>query len=233
MLICKQCGVELDSDMNICPLCETSVSGDDHDKNRIQSVRAEAKVPEGKKYLLQRVLLQVLSVILFSGIAATLIIDLVIHQAVTWSVYSVITCLIAFSYVLLMSLWHTRLVFQLLGGLLISTLMLLLLNKWVMSDWPVRLAIPLLIASNTIAILLTIIIKNVRSKGLNVLALVFVGIAVLCLAIEGIISAYFENTIKVQWSVIVAACLFPVVAVIAFMHLRTRRNADLQKIFHT
>lgn len=233
MLICKQCGVELDNDMNICPLCETSVLGDGPDKNRIQSVRAEAKMPEEKKYLLQRVLLQVLSIVLFSGIAATLIIDFVFHHAITWSVYSVTICLIVFSYVLLMSLWRTRLVFQLLGGLIISTLMLLLLNTWVVSDWPLRLAIPLLVTSNTIAILLTIIIKNVRSRGLNVLALIFVGIAVLCLAIDGIISAYFENAFKVQWSVIVAACLLPVTAVIEFMHLRTRKNADLQKIFHT
>lgn len=233
MVICRECGVELDDGMTSCPLCGTSVNDDKPIRRSTPSISAEPRMPQERKHVLQRILLQVLSVILFSGIAATLIIDLAIHHTVTWSVYSVVVCLIVFSYVLLLSLWHTRIVYQLLAGFLLSSLVLLLLNTLIESNWPLRLALPLLSTGNILGILLIMIIKRAKSRGLNVLALIFVGVALLCVAIEGIISLYFKNIFKVQWSVIVAACLLPVIAVIVFMHLRTKNNADLQKIFHT
>jgi hypothetical protein len=68
---------------------------------------------------------------------------------------------------------------------------------------------------------------------LNIIAIIFVAIALLCLFIEGIISFYFSASIKLQWSVIVSACLLPVTAAMTFMYFRTRNNIDIQKIFHT
>jgi hypothetical protein len=86
---------------------------------------------------------------------------------------------------------------------------------------------------NVIGLVLYFLLTRLKTKGLNVLALVFVSVAVISLAIEAIISLYFTGEIALGWSAIVAACLLPVTAAILFIYFRTKNSADLQKIFHT
>ena len=151
----------------------------------------------------------------------------------TLSIYPISICLMVFSYASLIALWRTKIFFQLLGGWIISVLILFIVHRNIEQEWPLKLALPLLSAVNVIGMLLNFILVRVNVKGLNVLAIFFVFIAVLCLFTEGIISFYFTNSITLQWSIIVAACLLPVTAAILFMYFRTRNNAALQKIFHT
>jgi hypothetical protein len=235
MTVCRRCGVELEDGITICPLCQTSVFADKNESPIVQTELYEHHpIPEEKKHLLQRILWQVTSILLLSGIIATLIIDFAIHKTMTWSVFPVSICLIIFSYASLLAFWHTKTVYQFLTGCFISTLLLMVLNFWLHDNpWIIKLAVPLLLTVNTVAVLLTIIINSIKTKGLNVLAFTFVAIAVLCIAIEAIISFYLENSIHLRWSAIVAACLLPVTAAIVFMYFRTRKNPDLQKIFHT
>jgi hypothetical protein len=232
MTICKECGVELEDDMNVCPLCQTPVGNDSAIENSHPAKPSVKPVIPGKQ-LLQRILWQVTSVLLLSAIIGTLIIDLTINQAVTWSIYPVSICLMIFSYASLVALWHTRIVFQLLTGWIISTLILMLVNMFGDKSWPLTLAFPILCTLNVTGILLTIIFTKIKIKSLNVFAIIFVCIAVVCLIIDGIITFHFTNFIKVRWSVIVAACLLPVTAALLFMYYKTRNNKDLQKIFHT
>jgi hypothetical protein len=138
-----------------------------------------------------------------------------------------------FSYASLIVLWRTTIFFQISAAWLISTLVLIIVNSSIEADWPLLLALPILSAVNILGLLINFIVMNLKAKGLNVLSLIFVSIAVLCLIIEGIISFYFNKVVELQWSVIVAACLLPVTAAILFMYFRTKNNIDFQKIFHT
>ncbi len=237
MNICRNCGVELEESMEICPLCGASPGSDSISKgNNFQSAKPPFLFCKEKKekHSLQKVLWQVSTVILFSGIIATLMIDVALNNRISWSIYPVAISLILFSYISLFAFWHTRIIFQLLGGWLIATLLLLgidfLLNQ---TSWASLLAIPLLFAINLISIGLIIIMGVTRHKGLNLIAYTFVAIALLCISIEGIISLYRHQSIVLTWSVIVVACLLPVIAALLFMYWRTRKNAHLQKIFHT
>ena len=233
MNICKACGVELDDDIVMCPLCETPVSGAGRSKDVILQINKKEIAQDTKKNVLQLILWQITAVLLLSGIAATLIINLSIQGNITWSIYPISICLIVFSYASLMVLWRTTIFFQVLAAWIISTLVLVMVNGSIERDWPLLIALPILCAVNIIGLLIYFIIMNLKSKGLNVLSLVFVSIAVLCLIIDGIISFYFKKVIELQWSVIVAACLLPVTAAILFMYFRTKNNTDFQKIFHT
>jgi hypothetical protein len=231
MKICKECGVELDGDMEVCPLCETPVVSGMRKHITLPVTREETQ--DRKKNVLQQILWQITAVLLLSAIVATLIINVSIHGRITWSIYPISICLMVFSYASLIALWRTRIFFQLLGGWIISALVLVVIHWNIEAEWPLRLALPLLSAVNVIGLLLNFILLRLRAKGLNILAIFFVLVAALCLLIEGIISLYFEKSIVLQWSIIVAACLLPVTAAILFMYFRTRNNAELQKIFHT
>jgi len=229
MLTCKQCGVELEGGMEVCPLCETPV----FDGRKKGDKSAHKVSDQVKPQLLKHVLWQIACVLLLSGILATLIINLSIVGHVTWSIYPVTICLIVLSYTSLIALWNTKLVVQIITGWLASSAVLIVVQLYTAEDWPLSLALPLVSAINVVSMLLMLILSNIKVKGLNILAIVFVGVAVVCLLIEGILSLYFQGEIQFSWSVVVSACLLPVTAAIVFMYLRTRNNADLQKIFHT
>ena len=228
MKICTQCRVELEIDMKSCPLCKTPAGSEGP-----SMIKEQMEPVSDTKHVVKHLLWQVTSLFLVSGIVATLTIDLSMHHAVTWSIYPVTVCLIVFSYASVMALWHTKVIFQLLIGWLLSTVVLGIIQRYIQADWIIELAFPMLCAVNLIGLPLVITINHLRVKGLNILTIFFLAVATLCLVIEGIISYYFTKVIELQWSVIVAACLVPVSGAIVFMHLRTKNNVDLQKIFHT
>ena len=184
--------------------------------------------------MLHRILWQITAILLLSGIVATLVIDISINKAVTWSVYPISICLIVLSYASFLALWRTRPIYQILAGWILSTLLLAICNHFFSgAGWTVDLGIPILFALNFISILLLGVFAATRRKSLNLLAFIFVAIAVLCIIIEGILSLYFKDKIELTWSIIVAACLLPVTAALIFMYYRTRKSSRLQKIFHT
>lgn len=231
MIICKQCRVELEPSMEFCPLCKISVA--DGGKPRQIQDQQHPAYDERKPGLLKRIFLQITCVLLLSGILATLIINLVMVGRVTWSVYPMTICFIVLSYVFSLGLWTAKPLLRILTGWGASTLILALVHLYVSDDWPLNLALPILCSINVITMLLVLIFGNLRVKGLNMVAILFIGAAVLCLIVEAILSRYFQDELRLSWSVVVSACLLPVTAVIVFMHFKTRNNADLEKIFHT
>lgn len=233
IIVCKECGVELEPGMQVCPLCDTPVNSGRSEKTSVKKESEASGADQKRHHPLFRILWQILAILLLSGIAATLIINLSIQGSVTWSVYPISVCLIGLSYACLFSFWRPRIIMQLVSGWALSALVLVILSSLIDKTWPVRLALPLLCAVNTVALLLILGLKLVRTKGLNIFAITLVAIALLCLLIEGIISLHFQNAIKFEWSAIVAACLLPVTIAIFFMYFRTRNNAELKKIFHT
>lgn len=233
MTTCKKCLVELEDNMKSCPLCGTPVNSADVGSHHLPE-ETPARFDETDRRLLHRILWQVTAILLLSGIVATLIIDISINRAVTWSVYPVAICLIVLSYASFLAFWHTRLISQLLAGWILSTLLLLACNHLLpTAGWTTSLGIPILFAVNFLSIMLLGIFKGARRKSLNLLAIVFVAIAVLCFTIEGILSLNFKDKVELRWSIIVAACLLPVTAALIFMHYRARKSSTLQKIFHT
>jgi hypothetical protein len=231
MTVCRGCGVQLDDGIEICPLCGTPAAGPLGDADTLRPAMRQPKVR--KKQLLRQILWQITAVLLSSGIIATLAINLAIQGVVSWSVYPVSICLIVLAYTTLLALWRTTLVFQMLAGWLISAALLAAIDAYIAPGWPLKLALPLLSAVNIIGLTIILTARLSAVKGLNILAVTFAGFAALGVMTEGIISFYLDDTIIIQWSIIVAACLLPVTVAILFIYFRTKNNRDLQKIFHT
>lgn len=233
MTICRECGVELDTEMDVCPLCGTAVNQTvSRSVTRREKASGVSAAPERERHQLRKVLWQVTSILLLSVIIATLIIDLTVHGETTWSLYPVTICLVIFLYGWLLIFWQAKLFYRLIMAWFIATIFLVILHMMLKDiRWLAGLGIPILFAANFIGLLFLAISQHTR--GLNVLALSFVAIAALCISIESIVSLYTEDMVRLQWSAIVSACLLPVTAAVFFMYYKTRRNKDLQKIFHT
>ncbi|HEX5171876.1 MAG TPA: DUF6320 domain-containing protein [Cyclobacteriaceae bacterium] len=237
MRICKVCEVELEDDMELCPLCGTPIGSDASPGLATPRTSSNSGVTgvlkPREKTLLQRIVWQVTSVVLLSAIIATLVIDLIVHRLITWSVFPVSISLVIFVYISVLAFWHAKKLYQILAGLLFSSALLLILNLVLpQSDWLLRLGLPILGVINAITIALIAAINVSRHRGLNVIAYTCVAVGTLCISIELILSLYTGNA-TLRWSVIVSACLLPVIVALLFMHHRIKRNPDLDKLFHT
>ena len=227
--------VELQEEMKRCPLCDTPV---DHkepfESTDTKFIKRENPSEERERHLLQKILWQVAAIVLFSGIVSTLIIDIASHRRVTWSLYPAAICMIVLVYSSLFAFWQTRTLYRILAGWLLSSALLFLI-AWFFpaAEWATSLGIPIVFAVNFISLLLLVVSRLSKRKGLNLFALAFVALAVLCMSIDGVISRYATGQIGLGWSIIVTACLLPVATTLIFMFYRTRNNKKIQKIFHT
>ncbi|MEI6947390.1 DUF6320 domain-containing protein [Paraflavisolibacter sp. H34] len=237
MVYCNRCGVELEEDMRHCPLCGEAASANPRVEQEHGTVPADpgiAPYGHGKMDRPQkRLTWEIISLILFSGITTSFIIDFAMNRHITWSEYPIAICLIIFSYVSCFAFWNQRTIVDIAAGFLLSSAFLLLIDA--LKDgmnWAIGLGIPLLFAVNLVLILLLAVFRAARYKGMNLIAYAFIAAAFLCTCIEGLLSLFKNGSFHLWWSLIVMACLFPVVLVLLFVHFRLRKGRSLHKTFH-
>lgn len=236
-MICRNCGVELEDSIRACPLCGeptiderpgTSSPSFTYGERYPSSLTPVQMSQPQKKFTWE-----IVSIILLSGAMATFVVDFIINRRIIWSEYPVAICLTIFCYLSLFAFWNQSTLLKMAGGLLLSSLSLVILDAVTgRLRWSIRLAIPLLLISNLIVSALIAVIRQSRNKGINLIAYVFLGAALLCIAIEGILSLFETGWLQWQWSVIVAACIMPVVVVLLFVNFRLKRGRSLKKTFH-
>lgn len=236
-MICKNCGVELEASVQTCPLCGEPTTGEKlntsnppstYDKH-FSSPLAPVQMSQPQK----KFTWEIVSIILLSGAIATFVVDFILNRRITWSEYPVAICLTIFCYLSLFAFWNQSTLLKMAGGFLLSSLGLALLDAVTGGlQWSIWLAIPLLVITNLIVSVLIAVIRQSRYKGINLIAYIFLGAAMLCIAIDGILSFFVTGWVQWQWSVIVAACIMPVVVVLLFVHFRLKRGRSLKKTFH-
>lgn len=231
MIICKNCGVELEKDTMNCPLCGEPVTGDG--KTSLTTSHHPIQTSTSMSRPQKKFTWEIVSLILFSGIIATLVIDYILNKQIKWSAYPVAIALTIFSYVSLFAFWQQRTIIQMAGGLILSSLFMILIDALKgNTGWSFRLGIPLLLAGNIIAAALIAAIGTSKHKGINLLAYAFIAAALLCICIDGILSFFKSGSIQVRWSIIVAGSIIPVVLVLLFVYFRLKRGRSLEKTFH-
>lgn len=234
-MYCQNCGVELEDDILICPLCGEPVSGNQFAK--IQNAgSASMHVPFQQAKLSnpqKKFTWEIVSIILLSGTVASFIVDFFINHGITWSEYTVAIGLTIFSYVSLFAFWEQPTIVELIGGFAVSSFFLILLDALTSGiDWSIRLGIPLLFAANLIVIILIAVIRRSKVKGINLIAYVFIAASLLCICIDAVLAFFESQSVKLRWSIIVSACMLPVVVVLFFVHYRLKKGRSLKKTFH-
>jgi hypothetical protein len=233
MIVCKNCGVELENDMRNCPLCGEPVSGQGKalvpDSDPQQPFQYRGTMTQHQK----KFTWEIISMILFAAIMATFIIDFIINKRITWSEYPVAISLVIFSYVSLFAFWHQRSIVQMAGSFILSAIFLFLLDVLTGDPrWSIKLGIPLLLAGNLVTAAVILVIRQSKYKGINLIAYAFLGAALLCICIDGILSVFKTGALHIEWSVIVAGCTVPVFLVLLFVHFRLKKGRSLEKTFH-
>lgn len=233
---CKNCGVELEDTMLNCPLCGEPVD-DNYSGSKVQNSNFISKQPlfgQAKMSKPQKKFTwEIVSVILLSGAIASFIVDFFINKGVTWSEYTVAIGLTIFSYVSLFAFWEQRTIVEIIGGFVVSSFFLFLLDALTKGiSWSIQLAIPLLFAANFILIALIAIIRRSKFKGVNLIAFSFIAAALLCICTDAILSYSKNHFFHLRWSIIVSACIIPVTVILFFVHYRLKKGRNLKRAFH-
>ncbi|HKK81238.1 MAG TPA: DUF6320 domain-containing protein [Prolixibacteraceae bacterium] len=237
---CKKCGVELDVNMNYCPLCgqKSNITPQvDRKKGGASEVSEDMDETYGFKDLThlqkRKVVWELLTIILVSGIVVSFIVDLLVNKQITWSKYTVTSGLFLFINISLVIFFYKRMVLLLAGGFFAGALLMLALDWY--SDgtgWGLGLGVPIILSFYLSSALMAFVLHKTRRKGLNVIAYFLLIVSMFCMSIEGLLSRYQTNTLNLQWSVILMVSVIAVSAILLFIHYRLKRVTDLRRFFH-
>ncbi|NLX46352.1 MAG: hypothetical protein GXY71_10635 [Treponema sp.] len=244
MPYCPDCGVEI-GQAKRCPLCggenprftNATASGDK------PTLRPECGDQEGgllgadneenpSKTERQKAAWEILSVALAITSATVFLINLLVAKGISWSLYPLAS---------FMFIWFWATAFLLLGrrprlqALLIAIappIFLLSLGFIIgKGAWAWRLALPICLLAEGVAAIIGLLARNTRRKGLNILAFVLAGCALLCIGIELFIDIFLENPIRPGWSVVTALALLPIAVFLLYIHHRVATSTNLHRLF--
>ena len=240
MKTCSYCGVELEKNMNFCPLCGEPATGQNPDKTeyiRVRKRQQEEKLLTTYQKLTaaqkRQIFRQVSAIILLSGILVTLTIDFIGNGSITWSKFPIAVCAVLLVNTSLISYLYRKLPLFLFVSFLSTSALLVLFDIFTHSiGWGIKLGIPILLAAYIIVYILIIMIKLAKKHGLNIIGYVFIAAGMLSLCTEGIISLYVKNHLQLEWSVIVMGSVLIIASILLFIHYRLRKGMDLKRFFH-
>lgn len=233
MILCKTCGVELESDMQSCPLCNKSTEDENITGMPVNYESPGSARPVKMNRRQKKLIWEIISITILSFVVVTLSINLILNAKISWSEYPVSFFLVIFSYMSIFTFINKKVWIKLIAGFIMSSLFLVMMDA--VSGgmiWAFKLGIPLLISGNLIIGALILIINFSKRKGINLIAFSFIALALFLLSIEAIISLFRTNTIHMLWSIIVLAIILPVAFILFFVHFRVSKKRTLEKMFH-
>lgn len=240
MNVCNYCGVELDAEMNFCPLCghksNTPIASGKKGAKNSPKMEAHPEDFNFEKLTLQqkrKLVWELAAFVLVLTTVVTFIIDLLITKQVTWSKYTMTIGGVLLIDVSLVLLLKKRVLLMLSGFFLSTSLLLFLLDLYNKNlDNGLTLGIPILFFIFLVVFLLVLLIRKARQKGVNIIAYSLMAAGIICMCIEGIITLHTQNLLKFEWSIIVLISVLPVSAILLFVHFRMKRATNLKKTFH-
>jgi hypothetical protein len=240
MNTCKNCGVELDTEMNYCPLCgqKANVPGSTTLITKGQKASDDVNVDsygfheltESQK---QKVVWELSAIIIVAGVAVSLIVDLLGNKEISWSKYTVSIGLFLFANISFITFLQKR-ALSLVAASFVTAILLLLALDWYShrTGWGTTLGIPIVVSFYFSVLSLTLIYTNIRQKGLNLVAYFMLVAGFFCMCIEGIVSKVVNGYLTLQWSLILFVSVVSVSVILLFIHYRIKRVTDLKKFFH-
>ena len=228
MRICKNCGVELDEDMEVCPLCNEGEISDSSKKTIIYpSDAVDFAKKDSRKYAWE-----LSGIITFSGVIISIIIDLLFGKGLNWSLYSVTALLYVWSAISTFFLAIKKPLILFPALLLLTLCLELIFDLIDKPTWFLSIALPITVTFFILVGLVIVAHKSVKHKGFNILAFILIAFCVLCIVSELFIDLAIFKSIQIKWSAIVSAALIPVALVLLFLHYRLERGRRLDSFFH-
>ncbi len=224
--ICKYCGVELSPDMDKCPLCNNSPGEE-------LPVKDKRKTDAFHIMKHTRNLWEAFGVIAIAAIAFTILLNLIIDNSTTWSLYVGGSIASVWLYYTIYHFARHYLLIWAPAALAVTLGNLLLID--VLSgeiSWFLSLALPIASVFFVLLAVFMLIINRVKYQGFNVLGFALLHIVVFCIACDLFISLHHDTPAVLSWSLFVIISAIPIAIILLFVHYRLRKGNDLKSFFH-
>lgn len=243
MPICRQCGVEVESDYTHCPLCGEAIERAEQGPRADAESGSTAAGPENERTSAAieahdakvRLLFQeVVGFIALAGAVVVFATDFAYGMDLSWSRIPLIS--IGYLWLTVFMIPRLKRVPYLLvaAEILLLGLYLYALNMFTGGPgWYWGIAFPIVAAFGLLMLLSVLAIRIFNLSVLGGLAVGFVATGLFTLCIEGALNLYFYDRLSFSWSIITAASVIPLIAFLVNFEKRLKkRGSNLEKHFH-
>jgi hypothetical protein len=234
MAYCGHCGVEVEERMHRCPLCEGALQAE-----RPPAVGVYPETPEvpdlpPMSWAERRlVVLNMVSVLLFSALLAVLFVDVFTDYKVSWSLHCLPALAAAWCYASLCLHLYRHPWLLNIGLTMVTGLMLALLDLANgRLEWFTTLAFPILCGSFVLVGGVLTMARQPRSSWALTLAVGLAAITVFCVLLDSYLRWRLGQGPWPSWSLAVFISLLPAELFFLYVHVWLRKRVNLGKVFH-
>ncbi|MGN1179593.1 MAG: DUF6320 domain-containing protein [Suilimivivens sp.] len=233
MSYCVNCGVELESSLKKCPLCNTPV----FNPNELQKItKAQPPYPTqtGQVDVVKRKDLALLTcVVLVATSLCCLLLNLFVFTKTPWSLFIIGACLLLFVLVIPVVI-YTKLPIYLslaLDGAATGFYLYMITFNTADDRWFSSLALPIVIIVTILIEIFALLLHIFPVSFLTTALYFFVEAALLCVGLELLINHYLHAPPHLMWSAIVLTiCAVITIALITILSMRRLREAVRRRL---
>lgn len=231
MIICLNCGVELDDGLKICPLC----GRDPENKSEQEQISGNypSDVIQLEKKENRRYLWELSGIIAFPGIVVCTFLDLLTGKRLNWSLFSDVSITAAWVILTLYLFLYKRTVLIIILQMLAILTALFFIDLLATGrEWFFPVGLPVTVAGFIAAGIVIALYRPLHLKGLNIIASALIALSGYCIIIEIVFDKYRNSFVELHWSTIVAVSILPIALLFLFFHYRLKKGNRLDSFFH-
>jgi hypothetical protein len=232
MSYCVNCGVELESSLTECPLCNTPVIN----PKELFDQKKTSPYPKkrGQVDVVRKTDLSILICIVLGATSLSCAaLNLLVFSGSPWSLFIVGACLILFVLALPVVI-YTKLpiyISLLFDGIAVGFYLYMITFNTAGSDWFLGLALPIVALATILVEIFTLLLRSFSFSHITMAVYFFAETAFFCVGIELLIRHYYEQPIRLVWSAIVlTVCTVIVVLLLTVLSRRRLRDAVRRRL---
>ena len=226
MSYCVNCGVELESSLQECPLCHTPVinpkeAGRDIPPSPYPTDKGQVEVVKRKDLGI------LLSVVLTATGVTCLLLNLLVFGQSLWSllVIGICICLFVFTFP---AVYYSKMpiyISLLADGIAVAVYLYMIAYLTPSTDWFWQLGLPIIMLVTLCMEIFTFLLKKIPFSVLSGALCLFIEIPLFCAALELMIRRMLFDPLRLTWSaVVLTVCVIIDVALITILVKKRLRN---------
>ena len=226
MSYCVNCGVELDSSLQECPLCHTPVINPKEAGREIPT--SPYPTDKGQVEVVKRKDLGILlSVVLTATGVTCLLLNLLVFGQSLWSllVIGICICLFVFTFPAVYYSKTPIYISLLADGIAVAVYLYMIAYLTPSTDWFWQLGLPLVMLVTLCMEIFTFLLKKIPFSVLSGALCLFIEIPLFCASLELLIRRMLYDPLRLTWSaVVLTVCVIIDVALITILVKKRLRN---------
>lgn len=234
MAYCPECGIEVTTERENCPLCDAKLQTEEPVFKTSFPSEVRPAITERLSWSeIRRILFGTLSFMLALGIISVLTINLMQNGTLTWARYAVVALAAGWAILGLgLYLYSKPIAFlwRATGAAAILLILLDLFNEGL--SWSASLALPILFLAVGAATWLWWVFQVRRAHWASAVAAILAAVALFCVGVNLVVNFYIQESLLPTWSTIVCLSLGPPFLFLIYVRYRLSKTVDLPKVFH-